>query len=121
MKRTRLSRVSPRQRAFLGAYAPLRAEILERDGHRCRYCHRDAQRSGAPLEAHHVIKRSTTPRLKLDPDNLLTLCRDCHARTDFPYADGRLIIFAEGDGMFRFGLEYRDSKFAARGTHGAAS
>lgn len=34
---------------------------------------------GVPLEAHHVFTRGSTANLKLCPDNLLPLCRGCHA------------------------------------------
>lgn len=30
------------------------------------------------LEAHHILPFHVRPELELDPDNLITLCRDCH-------------------------------------------
>ena len=29
-------------------------------------------------EVHHKIKIAIAPRLRLDPDNLMSLCRQCH-------------------------------------------
>lgn len=37
-----------------------------------------------------------------DRDRLVALCRRCHARTDAPYARGRLVVMALGGGRFRF-------------------
>lgn len=30
------------------------------------------------LEAHHIVPFHSRPDLELDPNNLITLCRDCH-------------------------------------------
>jgi HNH endonuclease len=113
MKRTKMSRVSAGQRAFLAAYTKLRLQILERDGYQCQHC-RVRAIDGHLLETHHVVKRSADKTRRLDPQNLVTLCKSCHSRTDFAYQHGRLVVSAEGGGKFRFELEYRDSKFAAR-------
>lgn len=103
MKRTWMRRRSPKQAAFERAYAPLRAAILERDGHRCRRCGCGPQGpEWCALEVHHVIKRSHAKALRLDADNLITLCRSCHAWTDESYGGwrGRLVIVALGAGDF---------------------
>jgi 5-methylcytosine-specific restriction endonuclease McrA len=106
MKRTKMSRVSAGQRAFLAAYTKLRLQILERDGYQCQHC-RVRAIDGHLLETHHVVKRSADKTRRLDPDNLVTLCRACHARTDFPYSLGRLLVLAGGADQFTFELEYR--------------
>lgn len=53
-------------------YRRVRAVVLARDHHRCRAC---SHPHG--LDVHHVTMRSLGG--KDDADNLVTLCRDCHA------------------------------------------
>ena len=53
----------------------LRAEILERDGYRCRGCG-----CGGRLEVDHVKPVRTHPELSYDPGNLQALCPGCHTR-----------------------------------------
>lgn len=50
-----------------------RAQILSRDGRRCRQCGKAGR-----LEVHHVkhLQDGGTN----SPENLTTLCRDCHIR-----------------------------------------
>jgi hypothetical protein len=50
----------------------------------------------APLEVHHVVKRAQGGS-DFDLDRLIALCPPCHARTDAPYARGRLVITPLGD------------------------
>ena len=54
------------------AWAPLRQAALERDGWRCREC----SRAGA-LEVHHAHPVHLGGHT---PDNLISLCPDCHIR-----------------------------------------
>ena len=55
----------------------MRSYILMRDKYKCRRC----GQSGA-LEVHHIIhltpENITDGRITLNPENLITLCRDCH-------------------------------------------
>lgn len=57
-----------------------RAEVLERDGHRCQVCgRRGPERGGlATLHVHH-IERDPDDVDENDPENLTTLCRSCHS------------------------------------------
>lgn len=48
--------------------------VLERDGHRCRECGAEYD-----LHVHHILSWSEFPRFRVDPDNGITLCRECHA------------------------------------------
>lgn len=48
------------------------AEVMERDGHKCRMC----GRSEGLADVHHIIKRSQGG--DDSADNLMTLCRSCH-------------------------------------------
>ena len=47
-----------------------------RDGFKCQYCHHKGD-SDTKLEIHHVIQRKDGGSDR--PDNLVTLCHDCHA------------------------------------------
>jgi len=88
----------------------VRQAVLNRDGRRCIFC-----RSTRRLELHHVTKRSQGgPHVE---DNLVTLCHDCHARTDWPYAKGRLVVRALGGGGFDARIEMAPDKWAARGAN----
>lgn len=51
--------------------------VFARDGYRCRRCGAGKRARGG-LHAHHVRPWSAAPDLRLDPNNLVTLCRGCH-------------------------------------------
>jgi 5-methylcytosine-specific restriction endonuclease McrA len=57
--------------------------VWARDGSMCRACGRRVRRSSSGLvdrgEVHHVVKRSQSKSLRSNPDNLVLLCRPCHA------------------------------------------
>ena len=44
-------------------------------------------------------------------DWLVALCRACHARTDAPYATGRLVVIPLGMGQFSCEVIHRPSKW----------
>ena len=48
------------------------AEVMERDGHKCRMC----GTSRGLADVHHIIKRSQGGTDEMD--NLILLCRNCH-------------------------------------------
>lgn len=56
------------------AYAEWRLTVFKRDGFRCQSC----GKVGGKLNAHHIQLFSEHPALRLDPDNGITLCQDCH-------------------------------------------
>ena len=72
----------------------MREAVLARAKGFCECCH-----ASKALDVHHVIKRSQGGADT--PDNGIALCRVCHEQTDWPYAKGRLVITALGDGRFR--------------------
>jgi len=56
------------------AQRKVRAEVIARDGHRCRSCG-----GPGPFEVHHLDAFASGGRY--EPSRLLTLCHDCHVRT----------------------------------------
>jgi len=55
----------------------LRASILDRDCHICQDCGRRPKLDGVRLQVHHLHEVASGG--SNDPDNLVTLCTDCHA------------------------------------------
>jgi hypothetical protein len=49
-----------------------------------------------------------------DLDHLVALCPPCHAKTDAPYARGRLVITPFGNGRFTAEVTRRADKWAIR-------
>ncbi len=60
----------------------VREEILERDDFTCRVCgfRADSWHEARKLHVHHIKPISKGGKC-IDPDNLITLCEDCHKRT----------------------------------------
>lgn len=59
----------------------LREQVLERDHYECQWCKAEGRvttGNDMTLEIDHIKTLEERPDLALDPDNLRTLCRDCH-------------------------------------------
>ncbi|MFG0329237.1 MAG: HNH endonuclease [Phycisphaerales bacterium] len=69
-----VSRGTPAQRGYGAAWRKVRARIIRRDGGRCRQC----GSARPPLTVDH--RRPRWAGGGEDDDNLVTLCRRCHAR-----------------------------------------
>ena len=54
-----------------------RANVLRRDGYLCRECKRYGKQTTATT-VHHINPLEHHPELKLDSDNLLSVCNNCH-------------------------------------------
>jgi len=55
--------------------------ILDRDHHECLWCKADGKvttDADTILEVDHIKELEYYPELRLDPNNLRTLCKDCH-------------------------------------------
>ena len=67
----------PKRVSFLRSpeWKALRQQALERDDHKCCLCG-----STTRLNVHHIFCRKFFGDLKLDIDNLLTVCSKCHFR-----------------------------------------
>jgi 5-methylcytosine-specific restriction endonuclease McrA len=61
-------------------YRKWRLAVFTRDNFICQKC--GHQLPAEELEAHHVKPFSVAPELMYDVDNGLTLCHDCHIKTD---------------------------------------
>lgn len=55
---------------------------FERAGRACEVCGLEFERGSFDLQAHHVVKRSRSGRLLLDPVNSLALCKGHHQFAD---------------------------------------
>jgi 5-methylcytosine-specific restriction endonuclease McrA len=62
---------------------------------------------------HHVVKRAQGGS-DFDLDRLVALCPPCHARTDAPYARGRLVVTPLGKGRFTAEVTRGADKWALR-------
>lgn len=51
-----------------------RISVFERDGFKCKIC----EKVGGELNAHHIKQYAFHPELRLDIDNGITLCKECH-------------------------------------------
>lgn len=71
-----LSKILREERAGT-EYAHLRMEIFERDGFTCMMC----GEQNTYLNAHHIFPFRDFPKLRLNKNNLVTLCIDCHNKT----------------------------------------
>lgn len=58
-------------------YNEWRKAIYERDDYTCLMCYS----RGKKLEAHHIKSFAEYPKLRLDLNNGITLCSDCHLKT----------------------------------------
>ena len=76
------------------AWERKRLEILRRDHYECQECRRrieEARQSGVSLpprerkirravQVHHIKTLKDHPELRLDSDNLISVCHECHDR-----------------------------------------
>jgi 5-methylcytosine-specific restriction endonuclease McrA len=101
-----------RPAASLEEWRELRAQVLARARWACQACNVQTR-----LDVHHVTKRAQGGS-DFDLDRLIALCRDCHARTDAPFRQGRLVITPLGEGRFHCEVRRGDSKWSVQGAGG---
>lgn len=59
----------------------LRDWVMARDNYECQMCKAEGRvttQTDSVLEVDHIKELEFHPELALDPDNLRTLCKDCH-------------------------------------------
>jgi len=56
----------------------LRQLVLERDNYTCQKCGKDQEELTIGLHCHHIVPYVNSPLEGNDPDNCITLCKDCH-------------------------------------------
>jgi len=66
-------------------YKKWRLAVFTRDNFTCVNC----KKVGGYLEAHHIKSWAKYPKLRLNINNGITLCRDCHKLTDNYKGKGR--------------------------------
>lgn len=59
-------------------YKIWRESVLERDNYTCQKCFRKCKKREKGLAAHHIKEYAKFPELRLDINNGITLCRECH-------------------------------------------
>ena len=64
-------------------YKLWRKSVFERDNYTCRFCGRKSKKGDRiEIEAHHIKPFADYPELRFAIDNGITLCIDCHKKTD---------------------------------------
>jgi len=56
------------------AYQEWRKIVLERDNYTCQHC----EKTGGRLVVHHIKTFKMNPDVRLEPDNGIVLCNNCH-------------------------------------------
>jgi hypothetical protein len=60
-----------------------RDEIFKRDNYTCQHCNRKRKEGDRViLNIHHIKSFSTHKELRFDESNVITLCIECHRKTD---------------------------------------
>jgi len=61
----------------------LKTQIRDRDNHTCQECHQTEEQLGHALDVHHI----DYDKKNNSPDNLISLCKSCHAQTNYGRED----------------------------------
>ena len=64
------------QQGTLAGWENLKAYAKWRDGYKCRVCGKSKHKDGVKLEVHHIRRKADGGTDT--PDNVVTLCEDCH-------------------------------------------
>lgn len=73
---------TPTQRGYDAAWQRVRLVVLERDGHRCRWC-------GARATTVDHVRPLCAGGARLDPANLVAACVRCNSRRGARYSSRR--------------------------------
>lgn len=72
-------RGSAASRGYDGQWRKTRTLALRRDSYLCQECLKDDRPTPAQ-EVHHIIGIDVDPTLRLDIDNIISLCASCHKK-----------------------------------------
>ena len=72
------SRTKRNQFYWSSEWRKLKHSVLKRDHHECQLCKREGRLTLDNLMVHHIKPLEYYPLLRLDADNLVTLCKNCH-------------------------------------------
>jgi len=64
-------------------FRELKKQIRKRDNYRCQQCFRHQSELNYPVHVHHIDFNKEND----NPDNLVTLCKNCHSQTNFNRQD----------------------------------
>ena len=67
--------IEPKEQKLQTKWIKTRRAVFERDGYKCAECGTNKN-----LCAHHIKPRSEYPNLIYDMENIITLCKSCHAK-----------------------------------------
>ncbi|MDW4379944.1 HNH endonuclease [Staphylococcus saprophyticus] len=70
------------------AWEDVRAIVLRRDNYECVWCKAEGKVTTEGLEIDHIEELQDRPDLKLEPDNLRTLCKACHNKRHIRFQYG---------------------------------
>lgn len=60
------------------AWRQKRVDIISRDNKECQWCKLEGKVTTDNLIVHHIKELKDRPDLRMDNDNLITVCFDCH-------------------------------------------
>lgn len=69
-------------------YKAWREEVLERDDYTCQNC----EKTGVPLQCHHLKTFKMHEEIRYDIDNGIVLCKKCHANLHIANVDHKPFV-----------------------------
>ena len=73
------------------AWKDLKSYCYERDGGCCTRCGKFV--FGHNAQHHHIVPIRINPKLKLDPDNITTLCPTCHMIVEHGHENNKKVPY----------------------------
>lgn len=75
--------ISTKQASFYASdnWQKKRFEIMNKDQFICAICGKEAKKTKNTFNVHHIIPLSVSWELRLEDNNLITLCEECHKTT----------------------------------------